>query len=219
MGPADIKPKSIAFQALSANDAPPWASTLSDCIIESASDPASRFAVLATVDASGKPRVRSVVMRGCFADFNCPDYQNVISDQCDFWIITDARSDKIVELHYQPWAEICWYFAASRMQFRISGEIAIYHQSQCPVRDKAWQLISETAKSQFFWPDPKKNRDGYHEHDFEVSETTGTPPDTFVVLSINIQKVDQLTLSGTPQNRYLYHKNDNGNWDRTEVNP
>lgn len=219
MGPADINPKPIAFKALSGKDAPAWASPLNDCIIQNASDPASRYATLATVDSSGKPHARTVVMRGCFADFNNPDYLDVISKRWDLWMITDARSQKIDDLHHEPWAEICWYFANPRIQFRLSGQIAIYRQDQCPIRQKAWELISEPAKAQFFWPESRKIRDGFHQHDFEISEIAVNPPESFVVLSISIDEVDQLNLNGTPQNRYLYQRTEDKVWSRSEINP
>jgi PPOX class probable FMN-dependent enzyme len=219
VGPNENQPKPVAFHALSRQDAPIWSRPLLECLERSKNDPASRYGTLATVDRDLKPKARTVVIRGCFADFNHPDYQDVISDSWDFWMITDARSAKLEELHHQPSAEICWYFGVSRIQFRISGDISIYRQENCPIRQKAWDIISDTAKVQFYWPEPKQVRDGYHQNEFELSDLSATPPENFVVLSLGVENVDQLNLNGNPQNRYLYQNMECGSWSRDEVNP
>lgn len=219
MGPAESNKLPDLFSPLMGNGAPLWAGPLADCIKAEADDPASRFAVLATADNAGKPHARYIVVRGAMGVFPndiilANDHQGI-----DLWLITDARSSKAAELHLNGHAELCWYFRKSRVQFRFSGSIIIYADQQCPIRIHAWNCISEAARVQFYWPEPKTIRDPFHEFEFTVSEPSTTPPNSFLVIQLKIHEVDQLNLNGNPQNRYLYSLTEKRDYEMKEVNP
>ena len=68
-----------------------------------------RYFQMATVTAEGHPKNRTVVFRGFCAD------------DTSLLVITDRRSEKIVELEQNAAVEVAWYFTRTREQFRISA--------------------------------------------------------------------------------------------------
>ena len=219
MGPAEQTKPPQLFQTLAGDQAPAWASPLIECIRAEAEDPASRYATLATVDNMGRPHARYVVVRGAMGFFPA-DFISENQINCsDLWLVTDARSGKAMELQSNNAAELCWYFRRSRVQFRFSGTTEIYANQECPVRNQAWNAISEAARVQFHWPEPKATRDPFHEFEFTISEPANQPPATFLVVQLKIQEVDLLKLAGNPQNRYLYQLSEEQQKIVREVNP
>ncbi|MEN9567669.1 MAG: hypothetical protein RLZZ69_2865, partial [Cyanobacteriota bacterium] len=126
----------------------PWRSPLSSAIHRNRSKPYSRYFQLATVNPAGYPANRTVVFRG-FLD----DRQNQLK------MITDIRSAKIQDIEYQPLAEVCWYFTQTREQFRILGKLQLVTVQETNLdlqkaRKITWHDLSDSARSQFAWPDP-----------------------------------------------------------------
>ncbi|MEL7008161.1 MAG: Npun_F5749 family FMN-dependent PPOX-type flavoprotein, partial [Cyanobacteria bacterium J06588_4] len=126
----------------------PWRSPLSSAIHRNRSKPYSRYFQLATVTPDGYPANRTVVFRG-FLD----DEQNRLK------IITDTRSAKIQDIEHQAASEICWYFTKTREQFRISGQLTLVTAQESDrnlqqARKVTWHNLSDSARSQFAWPDP-----------------------------------------------------------------
>src|SRR5689334_23499488 len=76
-------------------------------------DASARFVQLATVRPDGRPANRTLVFRGFRAG----------SDQLRF--ATDVRSAKAAEIRYYPRGEVCWYFPATREQFRQAGTLQL----------------------------------------------------------------------------------------------
>ncbi len=89
----------------------PWRTYLEKALHKNRSQTFSRYFQLATVNNQGYPTNRTVVFRGFLTDSN------------SLKIITDIRSEKFAHLQNNPQAEICWYFAKTREQFRIRGKI------------------------------------------------------------------------------------------------
>jgi pyridoxamine 5'-phosphate oxidase len=188
-----------------------WRSHLAAALHRNRSLPVSRYLQLATVRADGHPANRTVVFRGFLEDTN----------QLKF--ITDLRSQKVEEINIYPWGEICWYFPKTREQFRIAGKLVLVgaeypDATLCASRRRAWQELSEAARVQFSWPHPGANR--AVSSAFEPSAPDAIEPGAnFGLLLLEPETVDLLELRGEPQNRWLYLRDEAGNWSVREVNP
>jgi PPOX class probable FMN-dependent enzyme len=169
-----------------------------------------RYVQMATVGLDGRPANRTVVFRGFLDD----------SNQLKF--VTDARSQKVAEIHQLPWTAVCWYFANTREQFRLAGKLTLVgHQDSNSFLQSAravtWQELSDAARTQFTWSDPGKPR-------VENQEFNQQPPDplaplpNFCLLLLNPDRVEHLELRGDPQNRRIYTY-DGQLWAMQEVNP
>ncbi len=194
---------------------PPWRSIISGVLHRNRSLPASRYLQLATVDHRGRPANRTVVFRG----WRDPESQ--------LQFVTDARSalretagtSKAEEIANNPWAEVCWYFAKTREQFRIAGKLQLIdaHSNDCqPERQAAWTQMSDAGKVQFYWPLPGATRT---EESFGEHELTPEPAADFCLLLLSPVIVDRLELRGNPQSRSRYCLLDNQEWSIESINP
>jgi pyridoxamine 5'-phosphate oxidase len=190
-----------------------WRSHLARSLHQHRNQPEARFLQLATVGLDQRPHNRTVVFRGFLE--NCDRYKDCLK------IITDSRSQKIEQIHANPWAEVNWYFTKTRSQFRILGKlILVNHQSPDlelqQARSAAWQALSEPARMQFAWAYPREPR-------VDFPEITAPDPSQplvfFCLLLLEPTECDRLELRGTPQNRYIYLRDEQGNWIEREVNP
>ena len=194
-----------------------WRSHLARSLHQHRNQPEARFMQLATIGLDQRPRNRTVVFRGFLED---SDRFKMPLRDC-LKIVTDIRSQKSAQIAANPWAEINWYFTKTRSQFRILGKLILIDQ-ECQdldlqsVRKLAWQTLSEPARTQFTWAHPRK---------LKVDFPEVAPPDpeqpipSFCLLLLEPTEVDRLELRGTPQNRWLYLRDDRGNWIEQEVNP
>eukprot|EP01126_Amoeba_proteus_P010812 TRINITY_DN1427_c0_g2_i2.p1 TRINITY_DN1427_c0_g2~~TRINITY_DN1427_c0_g2_i2.p1 ORF type:complete len:166 (-),score=26.71 TRINITY_DN1427_c0_g2_i2:100-597(-) len=68
---------------------------------------------------------------------------------------TDLRSTKVTELKYNSNVELCWYFADSKEQFRVSGKAEVV---TCDISPLAFDVFSkeltDSARATFAWPHP-----------------------------------------------------------------
>ncbi len=196
----------------------PWRSPLAKAIHRNRAQPFSRYFQLATVRPDGTPANRTVVFRGFCTGSN------------QLMVIGDRRSEKIEQIAKNPAAEACWYFAKTREQFRLCGQLAVVTADTAPAsfadaRQRLWQQISDTARLQFAWPCPKAPR--ADSPDFSPPPPDKqTPPPQFCLLLLAVSSVDHLELRGEPQNRHLYTKVDPSStcletqqWQVTAVNP
>ena len=189
----------------------PWRSYLARALQKNRSQPHCRYFQLATVQVGGYPANRTVVFRGFLGGSN------------KLKIITDARSEKITQIHHQARGEICWYFTVTREQFRLAGELTLVDDKHPDrelqaARHSTWEQISDNAREQFTWPDPGEPKTT--RETFSTSTIDKTKPvDNFCLLLFDPVKVDHLQLRGDPQNRCFYVLNNSGVWDTTQVNP
>lgn len=190
----------------------PWRSPLSSAIHRNRSKPHSRYFQLATVNPAGYPANRTVVFRG-FLD----DEQNRLK------IITDVRSAKMQDIEHQPLAEICWYFTKTREQFRISGKLQLVTVQSTnldlqQVRKITWHDLSDSARSQFSWPDLAQPRSDQSAFEIELTDANN-PHDNFCLLLLTPHRIDHLQLKGDPQQRFLYNLQEDQTWITQAVNP
>jgi PPOX class probable FMN-dependent enzyme len=171
----------------------------------------SRYLQLATVRANGRPANRTVVFRG------------FLNETPEITMVTDARSAKIHDLDGCPWAEACWYFPISQEQFRLGGRVTVVRDGGedkvlREARLNAWRDLSESTRQSFAWPTPGALRD-------PNARFLGEPPDresplpSFCLLVLNPLELEHLELDGNPQNRWIYRRDDHGQWSGHEVNP
>ena len=164
-----------------------------------------RYFQMATVTAEGHPKNRTVVFRGFGAD------------DTSLLVITDRRSEKIVELEQNAAVEVAWYFTRTREQFRISAvTTCVDYRGQSKedlaLREQVWQQLSEAARAQFFWRSPGRPLDTG-----AAAAITDAPPETFALLKLNPVAIDHLVLSKV-QTRRLSQLKD-GRWHEHWVNP
>jgi pyridoxamine 5'-phosphate oxidase len=92
---------------------------------------------LATVDAGGLPRARSVVCRR-------------VDEKGAVWVASDARSGKNEQLRQNPHAELVVWLPTPRLQFRVQGEIRLLDaKAGGDERAKLWRELSDTARALF----------------------------------------------------------------------
>src|SRR5213076_1793941 len=89
----------------------PWFPALLAALDRQGDDPAARFVSVATVRPDGRPVNRTLVCRGFHGERP--------------YFTTDARSAKVEQVVRNPSAAACWYFAAAREQFRLSGRLRL----------------------------------------------------------------------------------------------
>lgn len=190
----------------------PWRTPLARALHRNRALAYARYFQLASLRPNGRPANRTVVFRGFWEPTN------------QLKIIADRRSEKIDQLQRQPWAEACWYFPKTREQFRLSGSLkrVLADESDAALlkaRQMQWHDLSDGARLQFAWPDPKQPRAATG---FEPPPADPlTPPDNFCLLLFDPTEVDHLELRGEPQNRCLYRlpPEPNSTWRVAAVNP
>jgi pyridoxamine 5'-phosphate oxidase len=183
-------------------DLAPWRSPLSRALHRNRAVPYARYLQLATTRADATPANRTVVFRGFLEGTN------------RLMFISDRRSEKTAQIQHNPQAEACWYFTKTREQFRLSGQLVVVSADTAPsqltdARQKLWQSLSDSARLQFAWPQPKGERDEPLAAAFTPpAPDAQLPPSTFCLLCLAVYRVDHLELRGEPQNRCLYEKLD-----------
>lgn len=148
-----------------------------------------RYFSLATLH-KGYPRQRTVVLRKLLSDFTLLVY-------------TDARSQKIADIHQDPKFSALFYHPKQLMQLKLEGEV---------------QLITNTTDLQSHWQDiPEPSRKDY---------VTTKPPGTFIdhgddvayktdhhfcIMKLLPERIEYLKLQRPSHCRILYTKT-NGHW-------
>jgi pyridoxamine 5'-phosphate oxidase len=186
----------------------PWREPLARALHRNRSLVYSRYIQLATVRGDGRPANRTVVFRGFRQGTD------------DLQLVSDGRSQKLVQLAGCAAAEACWYFPKTREQFRLAGQIAvIVSQTADPTlslaRWQMWQQLSEAARQQFTWPDPGQPQ--LEGADF-CQPSPAEPPDWFCLLLLQIDQVDHLNLRADPQQRSSFQRRADS-WTQVNLNP
>ncbi|NJN21298.1 MAG: pyridoxamine 5'-phosphate oxidase [Leptolyngbya sp. RL_3_1] len=186
----------------------PWRAPLARALYRNRSRPEHRYLQLATIGTDGYPANRTVVFRGFLSD--------------RLMVISDTRSAKIQQITANPAAEVCWYFAKTREQFRLQGELAVVTADEPELalqdnRQRIWQQLSDPARQQFTWPSPGQL--------FQAEAFVAAPPDPHVppahfgLVLLEPKRVDHLALRGEPQDRVIYTRQTPDPWQIQRVNP
>ncbi len=188
----------------------PWRSQLARALHRNRAVPFRKFLQLATVRSDNTPANRTVVFRGFLEGSN------------QLMFISDRRSEKISQLQQNPNAEACWYFTKTREQFRISGQLSVVTDKSTNLafsqaRQQLWQRISDSARLQFAWPQPKAIRIDTSEVEPPAPDEQ-TPLSTFCLMLLDPYSVDYLSLRGEPQDREIYQRQEE-KWLSHSVNP
>lgn len=152
-----------------------------------------RTPVLATVDASGYPCARTVVLRAVDA----------ASQQ--LFIYTDRRSPKIQELLHCKHAEIVFWNATLNWQLRAKAEIEVLTQGN--ILEQAWENIKHSTASTDYLRNQHPGAVINHSND--TSQTT--QEHQLCILAARVLELDWLELSRNG-NRRLRIKNNQAEW-------
>lgn len=183
---------------------PPWRPLLKAAQQRDGRSPAARWLQLATVSRDGTPRVRTLVFRGWRSD-----------DQ--LLLFTDARSEKAGDFSHQSCVEVCWLFAKAKQQFRFRGAISITNPVEDPqLCQHYWATMRDSGRALWAWPDPGAELDPDASFPSELSEQS-TPPDHFLVLTLQVSAVDHLDLTHHPHRRRRWLVADQ--WRERRLNP
>ena len=187
----------------------PWRPHLARALHRNRALAHARYVQLATLQPNGCPANRTIVFRGFREQHNSLKF------------ITDSRSQKVIQLQHNPNAELCWYFPKTREQFRIAGTLSLIGPDAPPPLQtlclETWQQLSESARTQFFWPAPGSA------YELASWPTENLPVENmspvFRVLLLLPRQVDHLLLRESPHQRYLYRATTDAGWEVAQVAP
>ncbi|XP_068651204.1 pyridoxine/pyridoxamine 5'-phosphate oxidase 2 [Aristolochia californica] len=199
---------------MAASSAAPWKPLLLDALRLNTHVRHSSYFQLATVGANGRPSNRTVVFRGF------PDGSDRIQ------IHTDSRCRKIEEIRHCPYGEVCWYFADSWEQFRISGKIEIVDglntdPLKLQLREKNWFSSSLKSRTQYLGPGPGLPHLSEEQHGEPLLDQSTGPTAAFCLLLLDPEQVDYLNLKSNKRVMFVSRQNGASNhcWVEEEVNP
>uniref|UniRef100_A0A7S1CWE6 Pyridoxamine 5'-phosphate oxidase Alr4036 family FMN-binding domain-containing protein n=1 Tax=Cyclophora tenuis TaxID=216820 RepID=A0A7S1CWE6_CYCTE len=210
-----------------------WKSRIDESIARSRKIRGANYVQLSTVSADGEPRCRTVVFRGFQRlpsdhpqAIECGDSQSTTS--CVMKMITDNRSNKVSEASQQFTAELVWWFAKSKEQYRIRGKLCFVGGGQfehdgdkvlASARKEQWGSLSDPAREQFFWQEPGIPYTGESTVPPGGRDANGVllePPETFLLLFLLPARSDYLRL--TDNYRQIDEFID-GTWKAQRINP
>jgi pyridoxamine 5'-phosphate oxidase len=160
------------------------------------------IATLATVDADGNPRARSVIVR------------RIEPESGALWITSDARSRKIADLKAHPSSELVFWMFNERLQFRLLGNVEIIRTGA--VREEIWRELGDASRAMFLWPTPGEPRRAGD----VFAQTLGADEpvhESFALLVLRPREVEALELNDTPHLRRRWLKAND--WQVERINP
>ena len=204
----------------------------------------SNYVQLATVDAQGAPRCRTVVFRGFLSHVpvdhavlggghqECSNLPSVMK------MITDARSNKVSDVAaHQGQAELVWWFPKTSEQYRISGKLILVGPNNTndaflqTMRRETWGNLSDAAREAFYderVPGQPYNNDNESSslqnippggRDAETGKVLQPPPAHFLLMLLVPHACDYLRLGQPEQYRQVDVRHDDGTWTLQRVNP
>ena len=165
----------------------------------------SIIASLATVDADGWPRVRSVVCRRIDLDGGV-------------WIAADARSAKMAQLLVNDRVELCVWLPRHRQQFRVGGAADVLTDADGgSARVELWKELPDSTRVHLLWPSPGMPRSA-DSSAFPVSFPAGIGiPPAFAAILARPDQIELLELDTHPHRRRRWRLANQ--WRLEEVNP
>ena len=183
---------------------PPWRPLLSAARRREGRAPGDRWLQLATLALDGSPRVRTLVFR---------DW----SGESEMDLLTDARSEKCLEIVRTPMVEVCWLFRKARVQFRLRGTAKLMSPSKDPVvLSHLWNRLTPSGRSVWAWPHPGMPFQEEGPWVQELPDGTDVPKHVRLV-RVRVDRVEQLDLKHHPHLRRLWTSD--MNWQEQRLNP
>lgn len=161
-----------------------------------------RTPVIATVDSSGNPQARVMILRG-FDDATMT-----------LRLFTDGRSPKVGQLRYSSKAQAVFYDAAIKLHIRASGSVTLH--SGKGLASGLWSELPEFGRGDYLTRLPPGDEIPDPTEGWQQEAAFGS--DNFTVLDINVQEMDWLKLSagGHKRARLVWQ---NGHCDGRWVTP
>ena len=188
----------------SAQPLPPWRSLLRAAGKREGRSAGGRWLQLASLAVDGSPRVRTLVVREWSAAATLD-------------LLTDARSEKCLEMERTPEVELCWLFRQAREQFRLRGTAQLIAPTGDPVAlHQHWNRLPPSGRSVWAWPhpgDPFDPEGSWPQELFDDSEM----PEHLRLLRISLHHVEQLDLKPHPHVRRLWRSVTQ--WQEQRLNP
>jgi hypothetical protein len=148
---------------------------------------------LATLGADGRPRLRTLILRGC-------DVQ-----ERSLRLHTDTRSEKVSEIGLDPRVGLHFYDPAAKIQLRIEGSATL--NTDNAVADAAW-AGSRLFSRQCYGIAPGPGTAIAAADDFALPETSdaGTAPGraNFCAIKVQIESLEWLYLAAAGHRRALF---------------
>ncbi len=183
---------------------PPWRQLLTAARKREGRSPGGGWLQLASVALDGCPRVRTLVFRSWSA-----------ASTLD--LLTDARSEKCLEIESMAEVELCWLFRKAREQFRLRGTARLVSPTEESLAlDQHWKRLKPTGRSVWAWPPPGDPFDPQGPWPQEVSDDSGIP-EHLRLLQIELHHVEQLDLKPHPHLRRLWTSATQ--WQEQRLNP
>ena len=179
---------------------PPWRPLLKVARAREGRQPAARWLQLATTGLDGTPRVRTLVFRGWHGD-----------DRLELY--TDTRSAKFAELMQQPKVELCWLLPKAKQQYRFRAKWLREEQNSNAER---WQSLSPQGRALWGWPPPGLPLERDAEFPEQLDDSVALP-ENFLVVQLQIYRVERLHLTYHPHQRTLWCREDD--WCEQKLNP
>lgn len=157
-----------------------------------------RYCTLATSDNSGRPRLRTVVLRDFDTDWN-------------FFIYTDKRSKKITHIIEQEWVSVLFYDPEKLCQVVVRAKALIVKDDNFIA--KAWKEIPDASKRDY----TTTQKPGEAIKNPDVIDYLDNRH-FFTILKLIPDKIEYLKLKRPHHTRVCFKKNNN-EWNGTFLVP
>lgn len=157
---------------------------------------------VATINATGAPTIRTVVLRGCDTPAKTLRFH------------TDTRSGKIAELTDNPLAAMHFYDAGAKIQLRLAVRLeALCGPAHQAAYDAAWQATRPMSRECYqVTQGPGSVIDDPYGVEFNAADTRDGE-DYFVPVAAHILRMEWLYLAARGHRRALFDfENNTQNW-------
>lgn len=148
---------------------------------------ASRLPTLVTINETGEPSARTIVLRACR-----PEDRHLT-------FFADARSEKIREIEARPPVALHVHEPASSRQLRLSGAARVHRACDGdPIALAAWEGTPECSRAVYRTVQPPGTAVVDHD-DIALDPALGARH--FAVLAVEVIRIEYLHLSDEPHRR------------------
>ncbi len=176
---------------------PPWLPLLRATLT---ANRRQRAVQVATACPERGPTVRTVILRR-------------VGDDGSLVFFTDARSEKMGQLEHDPRLEVHGWWPKGRCQFRLRGTGRVLDPED-RLRQQIWEQLSEEDLARFFGPAP-----GSPLEPGSATERLDGIPSSFLVVSVQPQRVDVLRLDPGGHRRERHVLDPELGWQTEQVTP